>query len=807
MIRKSFNYGWTVGPKTGFFNMNPGVPPKAVTLPHDAMIGSQRDPKAVSNSKKGYYPDGIYEYVKKFDVPAEYKDKRVTFEFEGVYMNAMVYINGDFAGQHPYGYSNFYIKADKFLNYGQENEIKVVAKSNDDSRWYSGTGIYRNTNILVGDPVHIAVDGIKIIATDIENGHAVALVATVIENEGMSPQITKIVTEIVDENGKIVSTDTAPLTVFTGEKASLQQRLYISQPQLWSVETPYLYTCRSMVMDGEKVLDEEINIFGIRSLALDAAEGLRINGKVVKLRGACIHHDNGVIGAATIERAEERRVEILKEAGFNAIRSAHHPASKALLKACDRIGMLVMDEAFDMWTDTKSEYDYALYFPVWWEKDIQAMVEKDFNHPSVIMYSIGNEIPDTGSPAGSSWGRKMAEKIRNLDQTRYVANAINGMVSVMSSLAAMMPTDQDNSGDVNSFMANLSDYMDGIMSMDLVTDATAESFAAVDIAGYNYSAVRYEQDKELFPNRVICGSETYPRDIVKNWKLVKENGHVIGDFTWTGWDYLGEAGIGKVVYDKNSFAAGVISTYPWRTACCGDIDITGYRRPVSYYREIVFGLRKNPYISVQRPEHYSETPVDSPWSWSDSVSSWSWNGYEGKPVKVEVYSDADEVELLINEKIVGKACAGEDNKFKAEFDTVYTPGEIVAVAYTSGKETGRFSHKSAGPELNLQLKADRTQMKMNDAELTYVTIELVDNNGILKPTADRKVSVKVDGAGILQGLGSGSPSSEEDYFASENTTYDGRILAVIRPAEPGTIQVTVKAEGCASKTVKIEVKD
>jgi beta-galactosidase len=802
MIRNSFNAGWTVGASTGFFNMTPGEPPKSVTLPHDAAITQQRNAQTVSGHKKGYFADGTYEYVKKFFVPEEDKGKRVTFEFEGVYMNAMVYINGDFAGQHPFGYSNFYIKADRFLKYGVENEIKVVARSYDDSRWYTGTGIYRNTKIMVANPVHIAVDGVKITTPDISRERAIVMVATVVENEGMNPQSTKVITEIVDADGNTVASDTAPLTSFVNEDAILRQRLYIKQPKLWNVDTPYLYTCRSKLMDGDLVLDEETNTFGIRSLSLDAENGLYINGEVVKLRGACIHHDNGVIGAATIERAEERRVEILKEAGFNAIRSSHQPMSKAMLNACDRLGMLVMDEAFDVWTQNKSDYDYALNFPTWWEKDIEAMVVKDFNHPSVIMYSIGNEIPDTGTANGAAWGRKLAEKIRNLDSTRYVINSINGMVSVMSELQKFMQNSM--TGDVNTAIASAEDMIKNVNGMEIVTISTAESFAAVDIAGYNYADNRYVTDKELFPNRIICGSETFPKDIAANWKSVKENGHVIGDFTWTGWDYLGEVGIGKIVYDESSNGEGLFGAYPWKAAVCGDIDLIGNRRPMSYYREIVFGQRNLPYIAVQRPKHYGKKPITTPWSWSDSISSWSWDGYEGHPINVEVYSDADEVELIVNGKVVGKAGTGKDHAFKTVFDTLYVPGEIVAVAYNDGKETGRFSLMSAASQVNLRVEIDRNQIAADDNDLAFVEISLVDDKGILKPLADRKVSIKVEGAGTLQGFGSANPMTEANYFDTVHTTFDGKALAVIRPTASGIINVMVEAEGCIAQTVKIE---
>lgn len=801
MIRESFNHGWTVGSNTGFFNMAPSEPPKQVNLPHDAMIMEQRTAQAVSGNKKGYFPDGTYDYVKKFFVPLEYKDKRVTFEFEGVYMNAMVYINGDFAGQNPFGYSNFYIKADRFLKYGNENEIKVVAKSYDDSRWYTGLGIYRNTKIMVADMVHVAVDGIKITTPDIYNGHAIVNVATIVENEGINPETTTVVTEIIDAEGNIVAVDNAPLTVFAGENAIMRQRLYVRMHKLWSVDTPYLYTCISKVMVGEKILDEEVNTFGIRSLSLDAEEGLKINGEIVKLRGACIHHDNGVIGAATFDRAEERRIEILKEAGFNAIRSSHHPASKALLSACDRIGMLVMDETFDTWTVNKSPYDYALYFPTWWEKDVQAMVDKDFNHPSVIMYSIGNEIPDTGSANGAAWGRKLAEKIRSLDNTRYTINSINGLVAVMNQLDKDKPSDM--TGDVNTEMANLGDMMKEIINSEMVTNATAESFAVVDIAGYNYSDSRYVTDKKIFPNRVICGTETFPKDIANDWKLVKENGHVIGDFTWAGWDYMGESGIGKVQYGDS---IEVISpgSYPLLYAYCADIDIIGNRRPASYYREIVFGLRNKPYIAVQRPKYYNKPSIASTWSWSDSISSWTWPGFEEKPVKVEVYSDAEEVELFLNGKSVGKAVVGEENSFKAIFDIKYTPGELKAIAYTKGMETGNMVLNTAGEGLELKIESDREALKATSEDLAYILISLTDETGILQTSADRKVSVTVEGTGILQGFGSADPMSTENFFDTEKTTFDGKVLAVVRSkTEVGTITVTASAEGCNAKTIQI----
>lgn len=361
-------------------------------------------------------------------------------------------------------------------------------------------------------------------------------------------------------------------------------------------------------------------------------------------------------------------------------------------------------------------------------------------------------------------------------------------------------------GDINSLISDIGTMMKGIMTSEIVTNATAESFAAVDIAGLNYGDSRYAVDKKLFPNRVICGSETFPTDIAKLWKLVKENGHVIGDFTWTGWDYLGEAGIAITKYDESN-GGSFMGTYPSLIAYCGDIDITGNRRPASYYREIVFGLRNEPYIAVQRPEHYGKKPIATPWAWSDSVSSWTFPGFEEKPVKVEVYSDAKEVELFLNGKSIGKAAAGEENGFKAIFDMVYEAGELKAVAYEDGRETGSMVLRTAGEGIQLKVDCDREKLAATGQDLAYIMVSLTDEAGILQTSADRKVSITVEGAGVLQGFGSANPLSTENFFDTERTTFDGKVLAVVRSKEEaGTITVTASAESCSPKTIAIQVK-
>jgi beta-galactosidase len=629
MFRVSFNDGWEFRPKVSSFAELGGasLPYRPVTLPHDAMLGQERIAPDGAGLKDGgadaYFPGGAFEYRKVFSVPEEYRGSRILLEFEGVYRDAMVYINDDYAGQRPYGYSLFRVDAGRFLRFDRDNEIRVEARAHQDSRWYTGAGIYRDTWLLTSGPVRIGPDGVRVATPDIDGERAVVEVATRVENDSIAIKTVGIITEILDAAGTVVAADTGQISVLPGEPATARQRLYVRAPRLWSIESPALRAARVRLTDGDGEADAETVTFGIRSLRLDPEHGLRINGETVKLRGACVHHDNGVLGAATFARSEERRVQILRDAGFNAIRMSHHPMSKAMLDACDRLGVLVMDEAFDMWTSAKSDFDYSLNFPQWWERDIEAMVAKDVNHPSVILYSIGNEIPETGTPAGAAWGRKLAEKVRALDDTRYVTNAINGMLAVLDDLAAMRSQPSENAG-INALMADPADMMNAISSSDLVTRRTAESFSVLDVAGINYAEARYGLDRGLFPNRIIVGSETFPTRIDRNWLLVKQHGNVIGDFTWTGWDYLGEAGIGRPQYATADGSRPTFTApYPWLLAGCGDIDITGHRRPASYYRQIVFGLRAQPYLAVQRPERHGQTFTGTPWAWSDSIASWT----------------------------------------------------------------------------------------------------------------------------------------------------------------------------------------
>jgi beta-galactosidase len=816
MIRESFNSNWFFC-KEG--NSNEKLP---ITLPHDAMLYEKRDPKTENGFNTGYFPGGVYHYSKVFYVPQEYQEKNVLFEFEGVYMNSQVYLNGQLAGGWPYGYSNFYITADQFLSYGQDNEIEVVVQNElePNSRWYSGSGIYRNVKILVGDRLHILPDGFKITTRKIQGEQAIVEISTTLTNGNNEAKDSIIVVEFLNSAGAIAVRGEIPVTIGAQETNTVRQMVTIDNAALWSVEHPNLYTCSIKIITQGSVIDEDLETFGIRTLAMDAKNGLRINGEPVKLRGGCIHHDNGIIGATTLEAAENRRIRLMKESGFNAIRSAHNPLSKAMLEACDRYGMLVMDEYSDVWSRNKTRYDYSFYFQDWWERDLQAMVDKDYNHPCVIMYSIGNEITETATLEGVEYSRKLADKVRALDPTRYVINNINGWLSYFSVLSQKVNTKKQekpsgepvangngitSGANINPIMNWMNKFMDLIVSLPGIDRCTKEAYSTVDIAGYNYMAGRYEKDGMRYPERVICGSETFPPEIAKNWRLVKRLPHVIGDFSWTAWDYLGEAGLCTWQYGKNQ---ALFKPYPCILADSSMIDILGHRQAQSYIHEIVWGLRKAPYIAVQPVNRTGEKLSKSVWRGTNAMDSWTWHGYEGEPAVVEVYADAAWVELFLNGRSLGKKPAGEAHNFKALYKMIYQPGELTAVSSTKdGKEISHSTLKTASPHLKLLVLPEVSTIKADGADLVYIHIQLSDENGIVDPLADCLVTVHVEGAGTLLGFGSANPFTEESFVDDIHTTYQGRALAVVRAGhEAGNVRVTVSAGGYAPIVLTIPVE-
>lgn len=801
MAQHPFNDGWTVRPPLGPFATAEGTSVEAVPvrLPHDALRDVTRSADVPGRGAGAYYPGGAFTYLKTFEVPAEWEGRLVRLEVQGAYRRAQVFCNDEFAGNRADGYARFLVDLTPFLRFGGENTLRIEVRAGQDSRWYSGAGLHRDVLLRIDEPLHVVPDGVAVTTVRLEEDQAVVEVASTVTNAGPTTRTPDVLTVLRGPGGDEVQRDATPSTLAPGETTVVRQRFYVQEPRLWSSDRPELYTATVDLGVGQPTKVT----FGIRTVTVDPRKGLRINGEPVLLRGACIHADNGPLGAAAIGRADERRIELLKAAGFNAIRSAHNPAAPALLDACDRLGMLVMDEAFDMWTRFKTPYDYSAEFPQWWAADLESMVAKDRNHPSVIMYSIGNEIAEVGTPHGARWARRMAEHVRALDPTRLVTNGVNPFLAVIDEVPALA----EEAGGLNELMAAEGGPFASVAASESATRRIAESSAALDVLGLNYAESRYAIDQERFPSRVIVGSETFPSQIGRLWPLVTQAPNVIGDFTWTGWDYLGEVGIGATAYAEEEGAiAGLEREYPFLTAWCGDLDITGWRRPVSYYREIVFGLRSEPYIAVRRPEHAGHTiTMQSPWSWSDSVSSWTWPGHEGRRVVVEVYADADSVELRLDGLTVATAVVGEERPLLATLETVYRPGELTAVAFRDGDEVGRTALRSATAGLRLVVESDRDALLDDDADLAHLSIELRDAEGVLVTGDDRRVTVQVTGAARLAGMCSARPSTEQRFDSPSWTTFDGRALAVVRPTGPGSARVAVSCDGLDPVVLEFEV--
>ena len=809
MERKDFPHAW--GHRARFA----GAPTEfeSVVIPHDAVIGAQRvDDPALQAS--GYFPGGALEYCARLAVPAEWSDRHVELEFEAIHRSAAVYVNGELAARWPSGTSAVVVKLDQFLRYGVDNEIVVEARAGRDARWYTGGGMIRPVHLAIGPRVHVPLDGIVVTTPEHDAESSLVQVVTTVRNLESVPATRQLETSVVGPSGNIVGVDRTRVSIPAGGDTEVSQRILVMEPQRWSVDTPDLYRVDSRLSsvggdgaDGQ--VDQSEVRFGIRSLHLDAARGLRINGAPVKLRGACVHADNGVIGAATFDAAEERRVAILKSAGFNAIRSAHQPMSRAMLEACDRLGMLVMDELTDFWTKAKSPEDGADYFIDWWQRDLEAMVVKDRNHPSMIIYSIGNEIPEAATRNGAELTRTMTAATRRLDPTRYVTAAVNGALFVMDGAAEVEPellggASLDPVIEINAKTMSLEDRMNALAITDAVTELTEEAYGAPDIAGMNYQDSRYELDRERFSNRVIVGSETFPTRIDELWALVKKNPHVIGDFTWTGWDYLGEPGLGRMQYREDPPGGGALGAYPFVVSGAGDIDITGERRPASHYREIVFGLRAEPYLAVRRPHTRGKTMRSAPWSWTDSISSWTWAA--PGTMEVEVYSDAPEVELFIDDQTLGRRPAGPDHRYRAVFEVEYRPGRLEAVAIRDGRAAERTALRTAGAERRLALIAERADVAIDGRDLAYVAVEVVDAYGIRATDADVEVELQIDGPGALQGFGSAVFATEESFTDARHGLHDGRALAVIRPTAAGRITVTASAPGFEVNSVELDAR-
>ena len=730
---------------------------KEVDLPNDYSITQPRDPNAPGGASNGYFVGGEGTYVKELDIPD--KKGHYILDIDGAYMNTRVTLNNIPLAKHPHGYTPFLVDLTPALKFGEKNTLTIKTDDMQPStRWYTGAGIYRDVWLYEGGNVRIEPWGLWV---ETPTCNSVKVFCEVNTDRKTSAIISF---DIIDADGDLVAT--------LDENTSgglVTADFVLGDTRLWDIESPYLYTLRATVTNKKgDILDTAELRFGIRVISANAKKGLLINGFPVKLRGGCIHHDHGVLGAAEYPAACRRKLEKLREAGFNAVRIAHNPPSETLLDICDEMGMIVMDEAFDCWRLEKGgKFNYHQYFDDWWERDIESMVKRDRRHASVIAYSIGNEIPESkGDSDGDVWSKRISDKIRKLDPSRFVTSAT----------WQMTPADK--------WAKNTEGY-----------------FAPLDLAGYNYIYERYEHDHILYPKRVMWGSETHAKNFWHSWNAVLKAPYVIGDFTWTAYDNLGEAGTGRSCWARDGKITGIsLAQYPWRSCYQGDFDLCGYRRPQSYYREAVWkgGVIQ---LFMTHPEHYGEDFSGTGWHWHDVNDCWTYDEkYIGKPVRCEVYTDAEEVAFLMNGYFYGKVKV--ENCFVTK-DIKYEPGEIIALGYKNGIECMCSPIHTAGKPYGVSVVPEKKEFIADGRDLCYFDITVVDEEDYRIPYANNELTCIVDG-GELLGIFSGDPKNEDQYGSPVCHAFNGRALAIVKTNDPGKVTVTVGCEGLHAGSAKVK---
>ena len=761
--------GWTCR------HLGDTAPGKPVTLPHDAMLAEPRTALSAGGTNTGWYEGYDYEYRRTLTVPENELADTHILEFEGVYHNAEVWLNGQKAAFRPYGYTNFYVDCAPYLHAG-ENELRVIARNADqpNSRWYSGAGIYRPVQLWKARGAHITLNGVKI--------RTLSLDPTVVEVrvKTTAPGTVRLMVDDLPA----VQQESGGEAVFT---------LTLDNARLWTPETPNLYTCRVSFAD-----DEVTETFGVRKVEW-GTEGFLLNGKRYIIQGACIHHDNGLLGAVCDPDAVARKVRLLKENGYNAIRSAHNPCSKALLTECDRQGMLVMDEYIDHWYIHKTEHDYVDYFNDWWHQDLTDMVEKDYNHPCVVLYSTGNEVSETAQKRGIALTKEMTDFLHGLDDSRPVTCGVNIFFNFLSSIGFGVYSDEKAKKEAeraekakqrgekaakkkavgSQFFNNLAgllgdEFMKRGATLHGCDVKTRDAFANMDIAGYNYGIYRYKNDLKKYPQRLILGSETFCNDAYKFRELAKQEPRLVGDFVWAGMDYLGEVMVGS--WEYADYAETFDGGLGWVSAGSGRIDLTGKPLGEALYTRVALEADNGPYIVVCPVNHTGDRHSPSAWKMTNALPSWSWTSCEGKKANVEVYARAARVELVLNGHTVGSKTLKND--CLARFSIPYESGTLEAVSYDAADhEIGRCKLQSAGGTTRLTLDAEEPTVK--PGHLCYVRLRYTDENGITKPLARGNIQVQVRG-GTLVGLGSACPFNKHSYLDSETDTYYGEALAIVR---------------------------
>lgn len=780
--------GWTCR------HLGDTAPGKPVTLPHDAMLAEPRTAISAGGTNTGWYEGYDYEYQRTLTVPENELADTHILEFEGVYHNAEVWLNGQKAAFRPYGYTNFYVDCAPYLHAG-ENELRVIARNADqpNSRWYSGAGIYRPVQLWKARGAHITLNGVKIRTLSLQPA-------------------------IVEVRVKTTAPGTVRLTV--DDLPAMQQEsdgeavftLTLDNARLWTPETPNLYTCRVSFAD-----DEVTETFGVRKVEW-GTDGFLLNGKRYIIQGACIHHDNGLLGAVCDPDAVARKVRLLKENGYNAIRSAHNPCSKALLTECDRQGMLVMDEYIDHWYIHKTEHDYVDYFNDWWRQDLTDMVEKDYNHPCVVLYSTGNEVSETAQKRGIALTKEMTDFLHGLDDSRPVTCGVNIFFNFLSSIGFGVYSDEKVKKEAeraekaakkkavgSQFFNNLAgllgdEFMKRGATLHGCDVKTRDAFANMDIAGYNYGIYRYKHDLKKYPQRLILGSETFCNDAYKFRELAKQEPRLVGDFVWAGMDYLGEVMVGS--WEYADYAETFDGGLGWVSAGSGRIDLTGKPLGEALYTRVALEADNGPYIAVCPVNHTGDRHSPSAWKMTNAMPSWSWTGCEGRKANVEVYARAARVELVLNGHTVGSKTLKND--CLARFSIPYESGTLEAVSYDAADhEIGRYKLQSAGGATSLTLDAEEPAAQTG--HLCYVRLRYTDENGITKPLMRGNIQVQVRG-GTLVGLGSACPFNKHSYLDSETDTYYGEALAIVRMGDGDAMTIAASdGEYSAELTVSAQV--
>ncbi|MGO4681784.1 glycoside hydrolase family 2 TIM barrel-domain containing protein [Microbacterium sp. 2MCAF23] len=796
MTRTLFTDDWT-------FYRSPDGEATDVRLPHDAMIAEPRSADGpTTGNHGGFFPGGSYIYRRTWTAPQDLSDGEHSLFFEGVYGRAVVLAAGEEIARNESPYREFSAPLPD-VRPGQSVAIEVQVDNYavPNSRWYTGSGIYRPVWLESHRKSRIARDGVHLITRSIEAGpmRTNAVVDAIVHFDGDIPAGSTL-TVVLSHDGEIVARRE------TAVKENVESlELSVTGARLWSADRPQLYDLTAQLTIDDVVVDRRTERVGLRTIDVDPQHGLRINGEAVLLRGTAIHHDNGPLGAATFAAAEWRRARLLKEAGYNAIRSAHNPLSRAFLDACDRLGLYVMDELTDVWFKPKTPHDESPLFRAQWRDDAAALIAKDRNRPSVIMYSIGNEIAESATAGGVEVAREIHDFFRTSDPTRPTTIAVNPLLAMMAAKSAEHGEDGPperrpaTSTAANQMAAKMGRLMVLASTLPAAHRASRDIFETVDIAGYNYGYASYGRARKRYPDRVIVGTESMPGDLPAIWKRVRSIPGVIGDFGWTGWDYLGEVGLGYWSYGDE--VGGIAKPYPGILAGCGVFDVTGTPGAALHLAQAVWEIAEDPGIAVRPMDRAGQRPNKTPWLASDGVSSWSWRGHEGV-AEIEVYSPHDQVELLLNGRSLGRRAAGLRKHYVARFRARYEPGELTAVAYRAGTEVGRTTLRTAGPTA-LRLRAESTEIHGPD-DLAYVWVELADADSIVDAGSEDDLVVTVTGAGELVALGSAAPTTTGTYTDDHTRTYRGRAIAIIRGSNsegPVTIHARSVTHGEATLTL------